>query len=91
MADPTHILEAEPLQLTPKLTYEEQPVAILDRDTQHLRTRSIDIVKVLWRSHDIEEATWELEETMRKKYPHLFGEVFQMRMRKLEFLDVYCL
>ena len=25
-----------------------------------------------WRNHGIEEATWEVEEEIRKKYPELF-------------------
>ncbi|KAI5311766.1 hypothetical protein L3X38_040939 [Prunus dulcis] len=41
------------------LSYEEQPVQILDRKEQMLRSRSIPVVKVLWRSQTVEEATWE--------------------------------
>ena len=43
------------------------------------------MVKVLWKSHAIEEATWETEEYMRQHYPHLFlnfGEVKEFRGRK---------
>jgi len=29
-------------------------------------------MKVLWRNQQVEEATWEAEEEMNKKYPHLF-------------------
>ena len=29
-------------------------------------------MKVLWRNHGIKEATWEVEEEIRKKYPELF-------------------
>jgi hypothetical protein len=29
-------------------------------------------VNILWRNHGIEEASWELEQQMRDKYPHLF-------------------
>ena len=29
-------------------------------------------MKVLWRNHSEEEATWEMESEMRIKYPHLF-------------------
>ena len=32
----------------------------------------MNIVKVLWFNHDFEEATWEAEEEMNKKYPYLF-------------------
>ncbi|XP_070035265.1 uncharacterized protein [Nicotiana tomentosiformis] len=51
---------------------EEIPVAILDRQVRKLRNKKITSVKVLWRSQQIEEATWEAEEEMKKKYPNLF-------------------
>jgi hypothetical protein len=45
---------------------------ILDRKDQVLRNKNISLVKVLWNNHLVEEASWELEESMRNKYPHLF-------------------
>ncbi|XP_019224223.1 PREDICTED: uncharacterized protein LOC109205913 [Nicotiana attenuata] len=35
-------------------------------------TKEIASVKVLWRNQKIEEATWEAEEDMKSRYPHLF-------------------
>ena len=32
----------------------------------------IPMVKVFSRNHNVEKATWELEEEMRKNYPNLF-------------------
>jgi len=52
--------------------YEELPIQILDRKDQQLRTKTIPLVKVLWRNYDVEEASWELEHEIRNKYPHLF-------------------
>ncbi|BBG95481.1 cold shock domain protein 1 [Prunus dulcis] len=72
MSDPSHILEHQPVELEEDLSYEEQPVQILDRKEQMLRSRSIPVVKVLWRSRTVEEATWEPEAQMRAKYPYLF-------------------
>ncbi|KAI5342008.1 hypothetical protein L3X38_009883 [Prunus dulcis] len=72
MPDPSHVLEHQPVELREDLTYEEQPVQILDRKEQRLRSRSIHVVKVLWRSQTVEEATWEPEAQMRAKYPYLF-------------------
>ena len=69
---PTHVLEAQPIQINEDLSYEEEPVQILDRKEQVLRTKTIPLVKVLWRNHQVEEATWESEEQMKIKYPHLF-------------------
>ena len=57
---------------THHLTYEEEPVEILAREVKELRNKKIPLVKVLWRNHKTEEATWESEETMRQQYPQLF-------------------
>ena len=32
----------------------------------------VPLVKVVWQHHGREEATWELEATMRTQYPQLF-------------------
>ncbi|GAV80957.1 Chromo domain-containing protein [Cephalotus follicularis] len=72
MANPSHVLRVESIQVHEDLSYDEQPVEIMDYKEQVLRTKTIPLVKVLWRNHDMEEATWELEDTMRKEYPHLF-------------------
>ena len=33
----------------------------------------MSLVKVLWKHHDREEATWEPKATMRAQYPKLFS------------------
>jgi hypothetical protein len=71
-SDPSHVLSSEVIELQPDLTFEEEPVEILAFDVKELRRKSIPIVKVLWRNHAVEEATWEPEDTMRVQYPHLF-------------------
>ncbi|WMV29209.1 hypothetical protein MTR67_022594 [Solanum verrucosum] len=45
---------------------------ILDRQVRRLRTKDVASVKVLWRNQFFEEATWEAEEDMKKRYPYLF-------------------
>jgi hypothetical protein len=54
------------------MTYEETPTRILDRREQVLKNKIISLVKVLWSNHYVKEASWELEESMREKYPYLF-------------------
>ena len=71
-SDPTHVVSSETIELRPDLTYEEDPVEILAREVKELRNKKISLVKVLWRNHKTEEATWESEETMRQQYPQLF-------------------
>ena len=72
--DPSHVVSLETIELRLDLTYEEEPVAILAREVKELLKKRIPLVKVLWRNHKIEEATWESEEFMRQQYPQLFNE-----------------
>ena len=72
--DPSHVIRYKPLQLQGDLAYEEVLVKLLDRKVQELHTKSIPLVKVLWRNHEIEEPLWELENDLHKKYPSSFDE-----------------
>ena len=72
--NPSHVLSYEPLKLSSDLSYKEQPIQILDKEEKLLRNKAIPLVKILWRNHSVEEATWEREDEMRNKYPALFGE-----------------
>ena len=72
--DPSHVMREQPVQLKENLTYEETPVQIVDRKEQVLRSKVIPLVKVLWKNHEMEEATWEPESQMRFQYPQLFFE-----------------
>ncbi|KAL0546201.1 hypothetical protein IC582_016107 [Cucumis melo] len=74
VADPTHVVDYNPLQINENLSYEEQPVQILAREVKVLRNRGITLVKVLWQNPEVEEATWEREEDMRTQYPELFED-----------------
>ena len=56
------------------LSYEEQPVQILGSGEKKLCNKTISLVKVLWRNHLVEEATWEWEDQMWSQYPHLFHD-----------------
>ena len=62
ISDPSHVLKIEEVELKDNLVYEERPVQILDRKIKELRNKSIPLVKVLWRNHKVEEATWEVEQ-----------------------------
>ena len=64
--DPSHVLREQPVQLKENLTYEETPVQIVDRKEQVLRSKVIPLVKVLWKNHEREAATWEPEVQMHR-------------------------
>ena len=70
-SDESHILPIRDVQVQSDFTFDENPKAILDREVKQLRNKQIPLVKVFWKHHGIEEATWEPESTMRAQYPQL--------------------
>ncbi|GJV69003.1 hypothetical protein Tco_1484512 [Tanacetum coccineum] len=56
-----------------KLNFIEEPVEIMDREVKRLKQSRIPIVKVHWNSRRGPKYTWEREDQMQKKYPHLFA------------------
>ncbi|KAL8107856.1 hypothetical protein AgCh_024313 [Apium graveolens] len=65
-ADASHVIELEPVEIQPDLSYMEQPVRILDRKERTLRNKVVLLVRVLWRNPIVEESTWELESEMQE-------------------------
>ncbi|GKA39358.1 putative reverse transcriptase domain-containing protein [Tanacetum coccineum] len=61
------------IQIDDKLNFIEEPVEIMDREVKRLKKSCILIVKVHWNSRRGLEFTWEREDQMQKKYPHLFA------------------
>ena len=59
---PTDAINLESLELQPGLTYEEHPIAILDRDERKVKRSMVKFVKVQWSNHSEDEATWERED-----------------------------
>ncbi|GMP87827.1 hypothetical protein CsSME_00040045 [Camellia sinensis var. sinensis] len=55
--DPSHVLDWTDLEVGEDISYEERPVRVLDRRDQVLRGKTIPLVKVLWKHHQVEEAT----------------------------------
>jgi hypothetical protein len=78
LRDPEHKIDLEPIHVEQDLTVKCQPVRILESSERVLRRRIIKYVRVLWTNQPEREATWELEEQMRKEYPELFdtGEFY---------------
>ncbi|XP_055824419.1 uncharacterized protein LOC129892937 [Solanum dulcamara] len=70
--DESHVISHDSVELSAYLTYEEEPVAILDRQVRKLRTKEITSVNVQWQHRPVGEATWELESDTRARYPYLF-------------------
>ncbi|GKD32765.1 hypothetical protein Tco_1248274 [Tanacetum coccineum] len=66
------IVPMEEIQLDDKLHMIEEPVEIVDKEVKRLKQSWIPIVKVHWDSLRGPELTWECEDQIKNKYPHLF-------------------
>ncbi|GJZ35567.1 putative reverse transcriptase domain-containing protein [Tanacetum coccineum] len=75
LADPTLKVPLDEIQVNAKLNFIEEPVEILEREFKKLKRSSIAIVKVRWNSKRGPKFTWEREDQMKLKYPHLFSDV----------------
>ncbi|GKB19616.1 putative reverse transcriptase domain-containing protein [Tanacetum coccineum] len=72
MAEEPLAIPLDEIQVDDKLYFIEEPVEIMDREVKRLKQSRISIVKVRWNSRRGPEFTWEREDQMQKKYPHLF-------------------
>ena len=67
-----YVIQWDSVLLDQNLTFEEEPITILDRKIRKLRSKEISSVKVQWKHSPLQKATWETESDMRSKSPHLF-------------------
>nr|GEZ72441.1 putative reverse transcriptase domain-containing protein [Tanacetum cinerariifolium] len=72
LSDESLIIPMKEIKLDDKLNFVEEPVEIMDREVKQLRQSRIPIIKVRWNSKRGPEYTWEREDEIRAKYPHLF-------------------
>ncbi|GJV78380.1 putative reverse transcriptase domain-containing protein [Tanacetum coccineum] len=75
LSDESLIIPMKELQLNDKLNFVEEPVEVMDREIKQLKRSRIPIVKVRWNSKRGPEFTWEREDEIRAKYPHLFSNI----------------
>ncbi|KAF3633574.1 hypothetical protein FXO37_26962 [Capsicum annuum] len=64
IGDHSLVFPIEEINVKDFLSYEEEPIAILDPQVRKLRSNEIASIKVMWRNQKAEKATWESEEDM---------------------------
>ncbi|GJY62161.1 putative reverse transcriptase domain-containing protein [Tanacetum coccineum] len=72
LAEGDIFLLMDEIQIDDKLHMIEEPVEVIDREVKRLKKSRIPVVKVRWNSQRGPEFTWEREDQIKKKYPHLF-------------------
>ncbi|GJT14380.1 putative reverse transcriptase domain-containing protein [Tanacetum coccineum] len=74
LVDPTLQVPLDEIQVDAKLSFVEEPMEILEKEFKKLKRSRIAIVKVQWNLKRRPEFTWEREDQLKLKYPHLFSD-----------------
>ena len=83
--DPSHVLEAEDVQIREDLTMEVPLVALEESRVEERRGKPVNLVKVIW-DRRTGDSTWKLEEDMRKSHLIFYMVSFHFRGRKFFLL-----
>ena len=72
LSDETLIIPLDKMEVNESLNFVEEAVEIMDREVKKTKQSRIPRVKVRWNAKRGPEFTWEREDQMKLKYPHLF-------------------
>ncbi|GKE63639.1 putative reverse transcriptase domain-containing protein [Tanacetum coccineum] len=73
LSDKPLTIPLDEIHVDDKLNFIKESVEIMDREVKRLKQSCIPVMKVRWNSRRGPEYTWELEDQIQKKYPHLFA------------------
>ena len=59
ISDPSHVLQPHGVEVNEDLAYKEESVAIVNFQVLQPNSKTIPMVKVLWRSINVEGHSWE--------------------------------
>ncbi|GJV77460.1 putative reverse transcriptase domain-containing protein [Tanacetum coccineum] len=88
LSDESLVIPMKELQLDDKLNFVEEPVEVMDREIKQLKRTRIPIIKVRWNSKRGPEFTWEREDEIRAKYPHLFSIITSSSIKSRDEISV---
>ena len=67
------MIPLDDIEVNESLNFVEEPAEIMDREVKRTKQSRIPNVKVRWNAKQGPEFTWEREDQMKLKYPHLFA------------------
>ncbi|XP_076931972.1 uncharacterized protein LOC143597330 [Bidens hawaiensis] len=73
LADETLHIPLDEVRIDKTMHFVEKPVEIIDGMDKETKRSRIPLVKVRWESKRSAEVTWEREDQMKSKYPHIFA------------------
>jgi hypothetical protein len=76
---PVEQIPMEDLDAKEDLSYQENPVTILETSERITRNKRFKMCKVQWSHHTEDEATWEREEELKIEFPSFFSDLSESR------------
>jgi hypothetical protein len=78
---PEEQMPQKELTVREDLTYQENPVKILDTSEKVTQNNHYKMCKVQWSNHIEEEATWEKKDQLKSEFPEIFSNPSESRGR----------
>jgi hypothetical protein len=72
LSDETFVVPLDEIEINESLHFIEEPIEIMDSEIKRTKQSRIPTVKVRWNAKRGPQYTWEREDQMKQKYPHLF-------------------
>nr|GFC17893.1 putative reverse transcriptase domain-containing protein [Tanacetum cinerariifolium] len=72
LAEGDIVVPVDEIEIDDKLHMIAEPVEVVDREVKRFKQSRIPIVNVHWNSQRGLKFTWEREDHIKKKYPHIF-------------------
>jgi hypothetical protein len=72
LADDPTVIPVKDVHIDEGLEFIEEPIEIIDKNAKQTRQSRVPLVRVRWSARHGHNDTWEREDFIKKKYPHLF-------------------
>nr|GEU34858.1 hypothetical protein [Tanacetum cinerariifolium] len=89
LADESSVIALDEVEISPELTFQEEPIAILGRKSRQLRNKEIPLVKLEWKHRKGTSIRWELEEKMRIRKPRRHQVLYSSRNLEAQDNRIY--
>ena len=66
---PEEAIEPTNVKIQSDLTYEEEPIWVIEEMERVTKSKVVKFYKVVWNSHSEQDATWERDDFLRDAYP----------------------
>ena len=66
--NPTHEIDFFDIEVNNNMIYNEGPMRVLAHEVKKFINKEIPLVKIQWKHHDKDKASWELESEMHEKF-----------------------